>query len=175
MVYGIVKEHRGAINLESQVGKGTTFEIYLPVSTRELPRIAKPQPAMNRRGTILVVDDDGDVLAFMKDTLESQGYHVIATDNAIYAQETFQKIAEEISLVITDIVMPLISGWELTKQFKIVKPAVKIIAVSGRDIWNIARGDRGVDAYITKPFTGLYLLTVVRKVIDSAGSASPLL
>ncbi|HXX53606.1 MAG TPA: PAS domain S-box protein, partial [Thermodesulfovibrionales bacterium] len=175
MVYGIVKEHRGAINLESQVGKGTTFEIYLPVSTRELPRIAKPQPAMNRRGTILVVDDDGDVLAFMKDTLESQGYHVIATDNAIYAQETFQKIAEEISFVITDIVMPLISGWELTKQFKIVKPAVKIIAVSGRDIWNIARGDRGVDAYITKPFTGLYLLTVVRKVIDSAGSASPLL
>jgi hypothetical protein len=55
-----------------------------------------------------------------------------------------------------------------------VKPSVKIIAISGYDIWNIGKGDKDVAAYIKKPFTGIYLLSVVRRVLDSAGSAAPL-
>jgi len=175
MVYGIVKEHKGVILVKTRVGEGTAFEIYLPVSRGALPIVEKPRPTpITGREKILVVEDESDVLSFMKEVLESQGYQVLATDNPVYAQETYQKIADEISLVITDVVMPLVTGWELTKHFKLVKPSVKIIAISGYDIFHSEKADKEVDAYIKKPFTAIYLLSVVRRVLDSAGSAAPL-
>ncbi|HWR58765.1 MAG TPA: PAS domain S-box protein, partial [Thermodesulfovibrionales bacterium] len=170
MVYGIVKEHKGVINLKTQLGKGTTFEIYLPVSDKDVSITGKPLLySMAGREKILVIDDENDILSFMKEVLESQGYRVIVTDNPIYALDMFRQISDDIDLVITDIVMPLVNGRDLIKSFKTIKPSVRMIAISGYEIWNIGKKDKDVDAYIRKPFEGIYLLSVVRRVLDSKG------
>ena len=174
MVYGIVKEHRGVINLRSQLGKGTTFEIYLPVSDKFVPKAAKTAGySVTGREKILVIDDEEDVLSFMKDVLETQGYKILATTNPVYGLDTFKQINEEIDLVITDIVMPLVNGRELIKHFKLIKPSVKVIAISGYDIWGTERKDKDINAYIRKPFEGIYLLSIVRRVLDSAPAQFP--
>jgi PAS domain S-box-containing protein len=174
MVYGIVKEHRGVINLRSQLGKGTTFEIYLPVSDKFVPKAVKTSGySVTGREKILVIDDEEDVLSFMKDVLETQGYKVMATTNPVYGLDTFKQINEEIDLVITDIVMPLVNGRELIKHFKLIKPSVKVIAISGYDIWGTEKRDKDINAYLRKPFEGIYLLSIVRRVLDSAPATFP--
>lgn len=168
MVYGIVKEHRGVINVESQVGRGTTFDIYIPASDRVVHRVEKVAiyPIAGREN-ILVVDDEPDVLNFIKETLGRQGYKVLITDNPVYALDIFKQISENIDLVITDIVMPLVNGRELIRHFKIIKPRVKIIAISGYDASMTGRRDKEIDAFIRKPFEGIYLLSTVRRVLDT--------
>lgn len=173
MVYGIVKEHKGVITVKTQPGKGTTFEIYLPASDKLTQRIGRPASySLAGREKILVVDDDEDVLSFMRDILETQGYRVLATSNPVYALDIFRGICDEIDLVIADIVMPLVNGRELVRNFKMTKPAIKIIAVSAYDIWNTGKKERDINAYIRKPFESVYLLSIVRKVLDSSGSAT---
>ena len=166
-VYGIVKEHKGVINLKTQVGEGTTFEILLPASEGVVKIVKKiPVHGKEQREKILVIDDEEGVLSFVKDALESKGYGVLATDNSVYALEVCKEIADSIDLVITDIMMPLVNGRELIKQLKQIKPSMKIIAISGYESLKDARkGD--INAYVKKPFESAYLLSVVRKVLDS--------
>jgi len=167
MVYGIVKRHGGVINVESLLGKGTTFEIYLPASDKAVYRVEKPSIYPVGGGeNILVVDDEPDVLSFIRETLERQGYRVIATDNPVYGLSIFKQLSENIDLVIVDIVMPLVNGRELIRHFKIIKSKVKIIAISGYNALMIERKDKEVDAFIRKPFEGIYLLSVIRRVLD---------
>jgi CheY-like chemotaxis protein len=173
MVYGIVKDHGGVINLKSQLGKGTTFEIYLPASGKVIPRVDRVALyTITGREKVLVIDDEADILSFIKDVLETQGYRVLTADNPVHALDIFRKVGEDIDLVITDIVMPLLNGRELLRQIREIKPGIRTIAVSGYDIWNIGRKDKDIDAYIRKPFEGIYLLSIVRRVLDSAGSPS---
>lgn len=173
MVYGIIKEHSGAITVKSQVGRGTTFEIYLPATDTVVFAPEKaPAASLTGRENILVVDDEEHVLSFIKGILEIQGYRVIVTTNPIYALDLFRQIGDNIDLVITDIVMPLVNGGELIRQFKTMKPSLKLIAVSGYEAGVIGKRDRDIDAFVQKPFEGTYLLSVVRKVLDVSGSAS---
>lgn len=170
MVYGIVKEHKGVINVKSQLGRGTTFEIYLPASDRLAYKVERPSVySMTGREKILVVDDEPDVLSFIKETLDKQGYKVLITDNPMYALDTFKQISDNIDLVITDIVMPLVDGRELIKHFKIIKPGLKVVAISGYDALNLVRGrkDKDIDAFVRKPFDSIFLLSIVRRVLDS--------
>jgi len=168
IVYGIVKNHNGVINLKTEVGRGTTFEIYLPATDRTVPRFEKPANyTMAGRERILVVEDEPDILSFIRSVLESQGYRVLVADNPVYAQEIFREIPAEIDLVITDIVMPLVNGMELIGFFKKIKPSARIIAISGYEIYNIGKKNRDIDAFIRKPFEGIYLLSVVRRVLDT--------
>jgi len=69
--------------------------------------------------------------------------------------------------------MPLVNGRELIKHFKLIKPSVKVIAISGYDIWGTERKDKDINAYIRKPFEGIYLLSMVRRVLDSAPAPFP--
>lgn len=174
MVYGIVKEHKGVINVISHPSKGTTFEIYLPASDKVVYKVERSY-AYSRVGRekILVVDDEEDILSFIKDILGAQGYRVLVTNNPVYAQNIFGEIHDTIDLVITDIVMPLVNGRELVRNFKTIKPSVKMIAITGYDIWDTGKKDKDIDAYIRKPFEGVYLLSIVRQVLDSAGSPTP--
>ncbi|MBI5198969.1 MAG: PAS domain S-box protein, partial [Nitrospirae bacterium] len=168
MVYGIVKEHKGVINVESQIGKGTTFEIYLPASDSVVHKVEKaPDYSMAGQEKILVIDDESDVLNFVKEVLDAQGYSVIVTDNPIYALDIFKQIHDSIDLVITDIIMPLVNGRELIKHFKMIKPEVKVIGISGYDAGKIGKKDRDIDAFIRKPFESIYLLSTIRRVLDS--------
>jgi two-component system cell cycle sensor histidine kinase/response regulator CckA len=173
MVYGIVKEHKGIINVRSEMGKGTSFEIYFPMSEKAVPQVEKSALyPLEGREKILVVDDEEDILSFIKDVLETQGYRVMVTTNPVYALDIFKEISDTIDLVITDIVLPLVNGRELIKRFKSVKPEVKLIAMSGYEAGVIDRRDKDIDAFIRKPFQGIYLLSMVRKVLDTAGFSS---
>jgi DNA-binding NtrC family response regulator len=116
---------------------------------------------------ILVVDDEQDVLSYIKDTLDSHGYKVFAADNPVYAQALFHEMSDEIDLVITDMVMPLVNGAELSRQFKEIKPIVKVIGISGFSDGAIVKGARDIDMFVKKPFDGHVLLTTVRQVLDS--------
>jgi len=134
MVYGIVKEHKGVLNVKSKTGKGTTFEIYLPPSDAAIHEIVKTSDhLLTANARILVVDDEKDMLNFMKEIIEGAGYKLLAADNPYYALEIFGEVADNIDLVITDIVMPLMDGRKLIKHFKTFKPAIKAIAISGYD------------------------------------------
>ncbi len=175
MVYGIVKAHKGEIRVMSRQGLGTIFEVYLPATDNPVQEESE-EPSLEAvagRENVLIVDDEKNVLSFMKDTLEAQGYKVIAADNPVYAQDLFQQMAGEIDLVITDMVMPLVNGKELVRQFKKIRPEVKMIAMSGIDPGNSSKEGAHVDAFIKKPFEGIILLTAVRKVLDSAPVSKP--
>ncbi|MDI6801458.1 MAG: ATP-binding protein [Thermodesulfovibrionales bacterium] len=160
MVYGIIKEHKGLIDVNSEIGKGTTFEIYLPVYRAiSIEPGKRSAPSTESKKNILVIDDEEYVLNYIKEILDAKGYKVFVTDNPIYAFDMFKEIVDSVSVVITDIVMPILDGRELVKQFKAVKPSVQIIAISGHDI--SAKEDKNIDAFITKPFTRDVLVAAV--------------
>jgi two-component system, cell cycle sensor histidine kinase and response regulator CckA len=176
MVYGIVKSHQGEVWVRSELGVGTTFEIYLPSLDRPagLPNrefAGVPLYDAAGRECILVVDDEQDVLSFIKDTLDSHGYKTFATDNSVYAQELFHEMSDDIDLVITDMVMPLMNGAELSRQLKTKKPEIKVIGITGFSGGAITLAEKKIDRVIKKPFDGSRLLTTVRQVLD-AGTAA---
>ncbi len=174
MVYGIVKEHKGVLNVKSKTGKGTTFEIYLPPSDAAIHEVVKTSNhLLTANARILVVDDEKDMLNFMKEIIEGAGYKLLAADNPYYALEIFGEVADNIDLVITDIVMPLMDGRKLIKHFKTFKPAIKAIAISGYDAAR-NRGDADIDAFISKPFEKDSLLSAIRKVLGAELPNPPL-
>lgn len=167
IVYRIIKEHKGAITAESQPGKGTTFYIYLPAAGKSQSDGKEIKLLPLRPERLLVVDDEVEVLDLIKDILESQGYEVHTLKDPLLACKMDKEMIEGIDLLITDIMMPYMNGKELIRYFKALKPSMKVIAISAHDIWNIGKRDDNIDAYISKPFQGIYLLSVVRRVLDS--------
>jgi two-component system cell cycle sensor histidine kinase/response regulator CckA len=157
--------------VRSEVGVGTSFEIYLPSLGHPagLPRQGFTETPLYDAGgseCVLIVDDEHDVLSYIKDTLDSHGYKTFATDNPMYAQELFSEMAVNIDLVITDMVMPLVNGADLSRQFKAQKPALKVIGVSGFSGGTIAQAATDIDVLIKKPLDGVMLLTTVRQLLD---------
>lgn len=170
MVYGIVKSHKGEIRVESAEGAGTVFEIYFPES--EKPVLPAREASLDlsllakaKGETVFVVDDEKDVLSYTRDILEMQGYKVFSADNPNFAIELFQKISDEIDIVITDIVMPVMNGAELAGLLKEVKPSVKVIGMSGFDGGTIMRDAPGIDSFLKKPFDGVSLIACVQHML----------
>jgi CheY-like chemotaxis protein len=172
-VYGIVKDHNGYISVQSEIDKGTTFDIFLPVSEKIIHRITKPQLfSIEGHENILVVDDDKEVLNYIKDILETHGYTVTPANNSLTAIDIFKNLSGKIPLVITDVLMPLMEGRELITQLKEIKPDIKIIVVSGYSNEKITKDM--VDVFIRKPFESIELLSAVRRLLDAKGRRLPL-
>ena len=173
-VYGIVKDHKGYISVQSDVGKGTTFEIYFPISGRPGQKVVKPRVTMiEGNENILIVDDDNDVLNLVSDLLETHGYHVMPVNNSLNAIDVFKTNLAKIKLVITDIVMPLMEGNDLIKILKNIKPEIRILVISGYSDAAI-REDGSIDAFLKKPFERMELLTTVRRILDTGRERLPL-
>ncbi len=168
MVYGVVTEHKGFVTVQSKINQGTTFTVYLPVSAKATSMPLK-QTVLSVRGNemILLVDDDENVLSFIKEALEKNGYKVIATTSPMSAIDAFTKMHREIALVITDVVMPLIDGRELMKRIAEIDPQTRFLTVSGYSKYSENSDDVKPDFFLQKPFDSDELLAMVRRIIDN--------
>ncbi len=172
-VFGIVKRHQGHIHVESAVGQGTTVEIYLPRTYRIAPsETEKPTPSDSGHGseTILVVEDDAIVRDLAVQILRSHGYQVFTADDGESALQRSQEHGGPIHLLLTDIVMPGMQGWELAETLLAQRPQMRVLFTSGYGDRILAYRDMGQDgiAFLSKPFTMETLTRKVRSVLDAA-------
>jgi CheY-like chemotaxis protein len=164
---GSVKKHDGAIQIQSAMGAGTTVMVYLPAADEltEIPSEDVPVPLDGR--TVLLVEDEEIPRQLQAHVLQSAGFCVLAANDGLQGLELFEEYGKEIDLVVTDIVMPRMSGDALVGEIRKLNKPVKILAVSGYAGREAAARLRslGVDAFVQKPFTGQSLLDQVRQVL----------
>ncbi len=173
-VLGIIKSHAGALKLFSQPGQGTTFKVYLPIPISETNRgqnqIESTQPApWQAFGTILLAEDEDHVRDIAKNFLEMFGFTVLEAVNGKEALDLYHKNAKEITLVLTDMGMPVMDGYELFHKLKSFDPELPIIISSGYgDVEVTARiGSDNIAGIISKPYTHSQLRGVLKKVLDN--------
>ena len=170
-VHGIVKQHGGEINVESQTGEGTTFTIYLPAL--ELPQSANPlqNDRLSASGSgqmLLLVEDSRPTLEALAETLEDLNYLVLTATDGEEALRLFSEYADEIELVISDLVMPAMGGAELHARLREIKPDISIVVMSGhplKDYDNRLLSANEVDAWLEKPFAVSDFAQTVKKVL----------
>ena len=171
MVYGIVQKYGGHITVDSEPGMGTAFKIYLPQADEQLEE-AKEELRGKRlpRGgeTILVVEDENDLRTLMALALNRQGYKTLEAANGEEGLLLFDKYRQEINLVVTDVVMPRMTGFELIDLLLPLYPQMKVIYISGYpDNPDLQQRNLNPDAnFIPKPFSLEDLATKVRRVLD---------
>jgi len=184
-VHGIIKSHHGFVRLETRVGQGTVFRVYLPVllgsidgKARPAP-VAKPAPPSRPerpkgRGSVLVVDDDPGVLSVTGRLLQTEGYQVFTSTNGSEGLQILREKRAEIDLVITDFSMPDMDGPTLAVELRKIAPALKIIGVSGLNHQH--RMDElkaiGFCEVLNKPYEMDVLLQVVRRHMISSANGS---
>jgi len=170
--YGIIKQHGGNIWVYSEVGQGTTFKIYLPRVEGAVETIPHPDgPHAMPRGTevVLLVEDEPSVRALAARVLRAQGYTVLVADNGAEALQVIQTHTGVIDLLVTDVVMPEMSGKALAEHVMRHYPGIRVLFISGytdRAIVHHGRLERDV-AFLQKPFTPLVLAQKVREALDA--------
>jgi CheY-like chemotaxis protein len=170
-VYGIVKQSGGFIWVESALGKGTTFEIYLPHGQgAKVDEIEKAKPAAIPRGkeTILVVEDEAAVRELACEFLKSAGYSVLEAKNGAEAVETIARNTTRIHLVLADMIMPKMGGAELAERLKKERPELKVLFMSGYSEHGGESGQISPQAILTKPFSIAALIGRVREVLGGS-------
>jgi PAS domain S-box-containing protein len=174
-VYGIVKNHGGIITVRSQKGHGTTFDIYLPVSSRPAEEPGKEEKPVSRnfdgRGTVLLVDDEQMILDVGLKLLESMGYRALAASGGREARELYEKHGAGIDLVILDMVMPDMNGARTFEELKKIDPRVKVLLSSGYslDAKAVEMLNRGCGGFIQKPYDIGQLSSKIREIMACAG------
>jgi CheY-like chemotaxis protein len=172
-VYGIVKNHNGFINVESEMGAGTTFSVYIPAIEKKAEKLreieSRPEGGQE---TILVVDDEETIRFLVRDILEEIGYKVIAAEDGYRALEIYGKRMAEIDLVILDMTMPGMGGRETFEKLKKQNPRVLAVLSTGYSEDERARQmlAMGVKAFVQKPYRIDDLAGAVRRILDSAGT-----
>jgi len=167
-VYGIIKQNHGAITVQSVPGQGTTFTIYLPGVKAATLAVGEPQAAPRPTGkeTILVVEDEESVLKLVELTLTQQGYHVLTASTPHLAVQMCERHPESIHLLLTDVIMPELSGKDLAKRVQKLRPTMRILFMSGYTE-DVMKGYLPESLHVLqKPFTAATLLQRVRAALD---------
>ena len=153
-VYGIICNHNGYIKVDSELNKGTTFVIYLPVSEKELIRLQYITELIKGEATILVVDDEENIRETLKEQLELLGYNVLTAINGIEAIKIHRKLKGEIDLVLLDMIMPDMAGRETFKELIKLDHKIKVLLMSGYSQEDKASKTlaEGAVGFIQKPF-----------------------
>jgi two-component system, NtrC family, sensor kinase len=176
--YGIVKQHGGWIELESTLGRGTTFTIFLPASAKpaaETPRHASGTDLIGGTETILLVEDEAPLLNVTRMVLQHYGYRVLAATSGAEALNMWPEHGAQIDLLLTDVIMPHgVSGPDLAARLTADKPGLKVIMSSGysRDLLDRKSGIGEEMHFLSKPYTPLKLMTAVRACLDGKDSRS---
>ncbi len=178
-VYGIVKQSAGFIWVYSEPGRGTTFKIYLPRVDADIDRSApdqKPVASSDGTETVLLVEDEDALRDLVGAFLREKGYTVLEANNGVAALRIAETHRGTIHLLVTDMVMPKMEGWELADHVGIERPDIRVLYLSGYSEWLAApdsnRGWRG--AFLQKPFSMEMLGRKVREALDSRGSPAEL-
>jgi CheY-like chemotaxis protein len=171
-VYGIVKQSGGYISIDSEVGRGTTFKIYLPRVDEEAGAMEvspRPSALLPGRETVLVVEDDNQVRSVAAMVLEISGYDVLTAANGGEALLLSEQFKSKIDLLLTDMIMPGMGGQELSKRLLRLRPGTRVVYMSGySENANIHHGviEEGSD-FIEKPFSPEVLTRRIREVLDT--------
>lgn len=165
-VYGIVTNHAGAVAISSQPGGGTHVRIYLAAQKRLIREQSLNADDLPGTGTILFVDDEELMLTMADAILTSYGYRVLTANTGAKAIEIFSRQPDAIDMVITDLVMPQMSGRELSDQLRRIRPQIPILTASG---YIRSSGVEMDENYLQKPFTAATLLRKVKQHITPAG------
>ncbi|HEY4988980.1 MAG TPA: PAS domain-containing protein [Opitutaceae bacterium] len=171
---GIIQSHGGFINVTSDMGKGSTFKIYLPanpVAAAATPSAVKRAgPPRGHNELILIVDDEQPILNVAKSTLERFGYRAVVAMNGAAAVSIYALQRESIAVVVTDMAMPIMDGPAMAVALKAINPDVKIIGSSGMDGGGglTAAANVGVKEFIPKPYSAETLLRAIARVLGTA-------
>jgi len=171
--YGIIQNHRGFMTVYSEPGKGTTFNIYLPASSKAPVREKSVEAEIVQgSGTILLVDDEEMIVEVGGEMLESLGYTVLESPNGETAIDIYQARRDRIDLVILDMIMPGMSGGETFDRIKKINPDARILLASGYSINGQASAimQRGCDGFIQKPFNLLELSLKISEILSRRGN-----
>lgn len=170
IVHRIIKQHGGYVDVESEIGKGSTFTIYLPASDESVIETAPviEQTKMEKNKTILIIDDEVMLLSLLSEILTDSGYKTYTAENGIEALEIYKKHKDEINLVVSDIDMPKMGGEETFKKIKAINPEVNFIFASG--FLEIEKKNefekQGVKGFVQKPFKADDILEIFAKLLS---------
>jgi signal transduction histidine kinase/ActR/RegA family two-component response regulator len=170
IVFSVVRRHGGFVELESKLGKGTTFRVFLPVKEPEQQESAKETGLEMARGneTVLVVEDDESIRSLIIDVLKTSGYDVLSATNGREALEEMKQSGNDISLVMTDVVMPEMNGRELWDAFANAGYNLPVVVMSGYPKGEENGGFLDEAAgYLQKPFGPREVTEAVRRALDS--------
>jgi PAS domain S-box-containing protein len=169
MVYGIMKGHKGTINVYSERGSGTTFNTYLPSSERAVTEKSEALPEIKRgHETILLVDDEDTILTVSEKLLKNLGYRTITANRGLKAVEIYRAQKSSIDLVLLDMIMPGMNGNDTFDQLIAIDPHLKVILSSGYSLNDQAHRilKKGCRGFIQKPFNIAELSQIIRAALD---------
>jgi PAS domain S-box-containing protein len=172
VVYGIVESHRGFIDVESEISKGTAFRLFFPIQPPGVERFEKEakivEEPIGGTETILVVEDEELLLDLLKTVLEAKGYQVLFAKDGLQALDVYQQREKEIALILMDIGLPKLSGWEVLRRMKEMNSKVRVILASGYIDPHMKSEllKAGAKYFIQKPYVLKEVLQRVREVID---------
>ena len=156
MAYGIVRSHGGWIDLETTVGQGTTFKIFVPCAKPDVvaEEVTADEEPLHGHGRILVVDDEEIVRGVLKMLLGAWGYEVFCVENGEDAVAYYRKHKGDVDLVIVDMIMPVMNGWSCFTALKAIDPDVKVIIATGYGVQDLSDKfrDEGALGFVEKPF-----------------------
>jgi len=172
VVYGVVRAHRGFVEVDSQPGQGAVFSLYFPASERQvlpdLPEDAGEMPTARGSETILVIEDEEDLRELLTSMLHDYGYSILVARDGMEALERYRRHRQDIQLIITDMDLPKLNGAAVSQAILNDNPGARIVMISGflESALKESILASGVREFVAKPYTMAQMLQIIRKVLD---------